>query len=483
MGGRYSIILTILLFSIIFNPVIESHNNKIYTLQPGPPMVIYGEAVLENGSIPIKAQIIVTNSFNQTHSSYVKKSGFWQVHVDYTIGTQYLVKITFEDSWIGCTKAVINDSTNNVGEIILYKTNSNMATIAGYESGNYLPFDQVQFFSQVCGGKFPFTYIWDFGDGSTSTEQHPTHSYEEPGLYNVILTAKDESNNSDNDSLLIKIKPFLIDVEYQEKVYLIGEQVHFDILIIGGESPFQYYWDFGDNTYSVEQNPIKSYEEPGYYDIDFTVKDASNNTNNKSLEIKVEPFFLEIEYLDKNYVAGEIIKFNSTIIGINTPFQYRWNFGDGEYSNNQSPSHRYSNGGTYTIKLNVTDSEGYSKSTKISIFIQRKPELNILLFGVEHKVIYHHGSISKKFPLGRIILFNNWVDVFYNPVFAPLYYQNIKDNNPNRKIVTYTAYNRNGNEIFHKVYYEEFTIIISPFRTVYGPGYFPFAGKAVVYGS
>ncbi|GAK59410.1 fibronectin type III domain protein [Candidatus Vecturithrix granuli] len=41
------------------------------------------------------------------------------------------------------------------------------------------------------------SWLWEFGDGTTSTEQHPTHSYEEPGTYTVQLTVTDSNNQEE----------------------------------------------------------------------------------------------------------------------------------------------------------------------------------------------------------------------------------------------------------------------------------------------
>ncbi|MEL6660761.1 MAG: PKD domain-containing protein, partial [Bacteroidota bacterium] len=48
------------------------------------------------------------------------------------------------------------------------------------------------------------TYTWDFGDGNTSTEESPTHTYAEDGTYDVTLTAKN-GDNSDEDTQSITV--------------------------------------------------------------------------------------------------------------------------------------------------------------------------------------------------------------------------------------------------------------------------------------
>ncbi|MEP0814894.1 MAG: PKD domain-containing protein [bacterium] len=54
---------------------------------------------------------------------------------------------------------------------------------------------EFQFFSTLSGGLPPFTYHWDFGDGTTSDEENPVHQYAEPGIYRVSLTVSDSLGN------------------------------------------------------------------------------------------------------------------------------------------------------------------------------------------------------------------------------------------------------------------------------------------------
>jgi PKD repeat protein len=60
--------------------------------------------------------------------------------------------------------------------------------------------EPIQFIGNVIGGAPPYSWRWDFGDGSTSTEQAPLHPYSEVGTYLVTLTVTDALFNSENDS-------------------------------------------------------------------------------------------------------------------------------------------------------------------------------------------------------------------------------------------------------------------------------------------
>jgi outer membrane protein assembly factor BamB len=58
----------------------------------------------------------------------------------------------------------------------------------------------IQFTGTIYGGVLPYNYLWDFGDGTTSTEQNPIHSYEHHGNYTATFTVTDAEGNSSNDT-------------------------------------------------------------------------------------------------------------------------------------------------------------------------------------------------------------------------------------------------------------------------------------------
>ncbi len=65
----------------------------------------------------------------------------------------------------------------------------------------------THFTAEVTGGFAPYHYQWDFGDGNTSNENSPTHSYKNPGIYNVVLKVTDDKGytNSVNRNAYINV--------------------------------------------------------------------------------------------------------------------------------------------------------------------------------------------------------------------------------------------------------------------------------------
>jgi PKD repeat protein len=59
--------------------------------------------------------------------------------------------------------------------------------------------EEIRFNSDVGGGVRPYSYQWDFGDGTTSTDNNPEHKYKSKGTYTVTLTVTDDRGNQDTE--------------------------------------------------------------------------------------------------------------------------------------------------------------------------------------------------------------------------------------------------------------------------------------------
>ena len=132
---------------------------------------------------------------------------------------------------------------------------------------------------------------WDFGDGSTSQEQHPTHHYRFTGTYTVNLTVRDNRGTPDNDSVTINVTegdPLTALFTYSPTWPDVGETIQFKDT--SGDSYgyiVSWLWDFGDDTTSTAQNPTKTYSTSGEYTVTLTVTNNTGATDSTSQTIYV----------------------------------------------------------------------------------------------------------------------------------------------------------------------------------------------------
>jgi PKD repeat protein len=120
----------------------------------------------------------------------------------------------------------------------------------------------------------PTSWLWDFGDGTTSTEQHPYHEFVGGGYYTVSLTVTNKygSNTLTMENLItVRQAKFSADILSG----IIPLTVSFtDESVFDYDMPLEnksWLWDFGDGETSTEQNPIHIYTTDGSFTVSLTI--------------------------------------------------------------------------------------------------------------------------------------------------------------------------------------------------------------------
>lgn len=200
------------------------------------------------------------------------------------------------------------------------------------------------------------SWLWDFDDGSTDTVANPVHIYNNNGYYNVQLVVTSASGCTDT-------------VSVDSLVYVAGPIAQFSVNNNSGCAPAlfnftdnsadaqSWFWDFGDSSYSVTQNPSHIYTTPGTYSITLIVSDSTGCSD--TLHI---PNMIEVRGPVAGFSVSSTqgcepltIQFTNTSVNANN---YFWNFGDGDTSSVFEPLHNYLSPGSYIVSLITNDSTG-----------------------------------------------------------------------------------------------------------------------------
>ena len=238
---------------------------------------------------------------------------------------------------------------------------------------------EIQFRSIEGGGVSPYTYYWDFGDGNTSTLKRPVHAYSNPNTYTVNLTVTDNDSNIKNTSLEITINNTLTADANGPYIGGADIQLQFYGNASGGFPPYAWwYWDFGDENITEEQNPQHTYNSPGIYTVTLTVSDSKGFTSKNTTTVFITGGELIADaggpYIDE---IDNDIYFNGSANGGLPPYNWHWDFGDGNYSTQQNTTHSYSAPGIYNVTLTVTDNIGNNNSDPTVAVIDTYRVLNI----------------------------------------------------------------------------------------------------------
>ncbi len=118
------------------------------------------------------------------------------------------------------------------------------------------------------------SWSWDFGDGHTSTEQNPSHTYAHNGTYAICLTIHDDHGCSATACHQVSVHGITTATcEASFHIAVDGLLIHFTDASIGSNTITSWSWDFGDGHTSTEQNPSHTYAHNGSYAICLTIHD------------------------------------------------------------------------------------------------------------------------------------------------------------------------------------------------------------------
>jgi M6 family metalloprotease-like protein len=228
----------------------------------------------------------------------------------------------------------------------------------------------VSFTDQSTGG--PTWWMWDFGDGDTTNQrqQNPSHVYSSPGTYGVKLKTK---NRCEVDSL---VKLSYINVLQTPTADFVGDDtsgvvphtVNFSDLSTGTVSSWR--WHFGDGDTAMQQNPSHTYNTPGSYNVKLVVGGAAGSdsaTRANYIDALWPPPAAAFSVDDTSVTYGTTVNFTDASTGsVNT---WLWDFGDGDTSHQQNPSHVYTGSPktAYTVELTATGPGGSDTETKVGL--------------------------------------------------------------------------------------------------------------------
>lgn len=262
--------------------------------------------------------------------NFYLSDGYWDETANYSI--------TFPKT--PATGWVLKNATTNrssTGKIAIWTHGSSSADIDSIRAiGFNTPV--VQFTGSPASGTAPLTvyftdqstnsptsWSWNFGDGGTSTAQHPSHTYTLSGTYTVRLTASNAEGTGDPSTKTnyISVSAPLPNAQFTASpttgtapltVYFTDQSTN---------SPTSWSWNFGDGGTSTAQHPSHIYTSSGTYTVSLTVANAAGSDS----EVKVG--FVTVTSNTVNYhVFADGVRYyhnfenNSDVAGADTTSQY-----------------------------------------------------------------------------------------------------------------------------------------------------------------
>ncbi|MBF7150021.1 collagenase ColA [Bacillus toyonensis] len=166
--------------------------------------------------------------------------------------------------------------------------------------------------SSKAEGRKIVSYLWDFGDGKTSTEANPTHVYEKEGTYTATVTMKDDKGKESKERMTVNVD------RARETYY--GEEnnaIEFksDSSKVEDRKIVSYLWDFGDGNTSTEANPTHAYEKEGTYTATVTMKDDKGKESKEQMTVNVDRIGATETEPNSRFEQANVIPFNTLLKG------------------------------------------------------------------------------------------------------------------------------------------------------------------------
>ncbi len=202
---------------------------------------------------------------------------------------------------------------------------------------------------------------WDFGDGSSITQNNPSHTYNSHGKFRITQLVQDlngcKAKKTVPAHITVNASPkvsFTADKTYDCKV---PTTINFTASASLGKSPYAYSWKFGNGDNGSGATAKTTYTGNGKYTVELSVTDAKGCKGSSKI-----PNYIIVEPLKANFTASlppvlcgpSLAEFTNTSTPSTIPFSSEWNFGDGVSSKKKNGIHHYKKEGTFDVELTVS---------------------------------------------------------------------------------------------------------------------------------
>ena len=267
--------------------------------------------------------------------------------------------------------------------VVLVFTNSfGQAPVANFTSDKVSGCAPLIVTFQDLSTNTPTSWIWDFGNGVTSTGQNPITNFSVPGTYTVKLIARNNAGVDEEVKVnYITVFPsptpaFTANIT----TACVPATIQFtDQTTVppGAGTITDWLWNFGDGGTSTSQNPSHTYTAAGFYTVSLQVTSSTGCQSFKSIGRYIRIISgIDVDFVHSqpNTCKGPFdISFSNQSSGPGN-LTYLWNFGNGgPTSTLENPTATYSSAGTYPVSLTIQSDLGCNGTITKNIIVSVQP--------------------------------------------------------------------------------------------------------------
>lgn len=227
--------------------------------------------------------------------------------------------------------------------------------------------------------QFITDYKWIFninGSDVVKTTRNATFEFPSVGSYQGMMIVNEGRPCGDTAVLKINVYPGMsTDFEFTYDTCIAGPVFFKDLSQTNANAIVSWDWNFGDVQFANTKDPSHLYQEPGIHPVSLI---SADNNNCKDTALQFVSYFpvpqaLIIKPTSFTACIPTTITFNNLSVPIDETYDIHWDFGDGGTSTEISPSHTYTDAGTFTVNVNVTSPIGCYLATSFPDFLELKP--------------------------------------------------------------------------------------------------------------
>lgn len=198
------------------------------------------------------------------------------------------------------------------------------------------------------------SYLWDFSGEGTSTDESPTFNFELGGLKSISLKTTIPGCERTMSKSLNVLEGPSVDFSFNDICF--EEPAKF-INLTTGTDITGYSWQFGDGNNSTIENPTNNYNTPGDFEVALTVTNliGCSTTITKTISVHALP---AANFINDQACIGPVQFTDATTVQSANITEWQWDFGNGEFSEEQNPIAQYAQNADFTIQLTTTSNFG-----------------------------------------------------------------------------------------------------------------------------
>lgn len=244
------------------------------------------------------------------------------------------------------------------------------------------------------------SYIWNFGDGNSSTNTNPTYSFSTAGTYAVELIASNGACPSSTTTFTITVEPAAplptANFTFSGTSICLGNSIS---LTNTSTDATSYVWSTTGGTLSSTTafEPSISFTTSGTYSVSLTAIGAggtNSTSNNISVNVVTPPTADAMPNVDTVYLPNGIISFSNLSSDADSFF---WDFGDGNTSSDVNPWNDYLTAGSYTVELIASNS--YCAEDTFSLPVVVLESVSIIELGLNTIISTYPNPVDDQFSL------------------------------------------------------------------------------------